>query len=181
MRNPFSANLSNLMNRVITAAGYLGAYLVVVGMLVTTYDVVARYAFNKPTFFAYDISRWIYYYATLLLAPVVLREEAHVRIDIVLIMLKKKVSRAMLETVSSALLVIACAFLLYQGALSTAEDIRTHIITNTSIRIPRFWLFMGIPISAFLLTWQGIVRLKSNFYKLVNILHEKKVENSMRR
>ena len=171
--SPILENLSNLMRWAITGAGYLGAYLVVVGMLITTYDVVARYVFNRPTIFAYDMTRWIYFYCTLLMAPLVLRNKAHVKIDIVLVMLRNKTYRALLETINSFLIIIACAFFLWQGVVSTAEDIVANTLTNAAIRIPRFWLFVAIPISAFLLICQAFARFRSCYHELLATLREK--------
>ena len=166
-QSPILEKLSTLMGWIITGAGYLGAYLVVVGMLITTYDVVARYVFNRPAVFAYDMTRWIYFYCTLLLAPLLLRKEGHVKIDIVLVMLQNKTHHALLETINSLLIVIGCAFLLWQGVVSTAEDIVANTLTNAAIRVPRWWLFVAIPISAFLLTYQAFARLRSKYHKLV--------------
>ena len=172
-QSPILEKLSNLIGWAITGAGYLGAYLVVVGMLITTYDVVARYVFHRPTVFAYDMTRWIYFYCTLLLAPLLLRNDGHIKIDIVLVMLRNKTHHALLETMNSFLIIVACAFLLWQGVASTAEDIMANTLTNAAIRIPRFWLFVGIPISAFLLICQAFARLRSNYHKLVATLREK--------
>lgn len=169
-------SISKFIGWAITAGGYAGAYLVVFAMLITAYDVVSRYVFNRPTMFAYDTSRYIYFYTTLIMAPWVLRNEGHVRIDIVLHLLKKDRHRALLEFITSVLVILACMILFYQGILSTAEDFIGHIRTNAAFRIPRFLLFMGIPISAFLLICQAIVRAKSNFNKLVTI-RKKKLEN----
>ena len=172
-QSPILEKLSNLIGWAITGAGYLGAYLVVVGMLITTYDVVARYVFNRPTIFAYDMSRWIYYYCTLLMAAWVLRKKGHVKIDIVLVMLRNKTHVALLETINSFLIFVACAFLLWQGVVSTAEDIMANTLTNSAIRIPRFWLFVAIPISALLLICQAFGRLRSHYHELVATLREK--------
>ncbi|OGP62370.1 MAG: hypothetical protein A2170_16120 [Deltaproteobacteria bacterium RBG_13_53_10] len=168
------AGLSRVIGWLITAGGYAGSYLVVFAMLITAFDVVARYVFNSPTLFAYDLSRYVYFYVTLLLAPWVLRQEGHVRIDVVLLLIREKKHRAVLEFITSMLVILACAILFYQGVLSTVEDFVGHIRTDAALRIPRFLLFMGIPISAFLLICQGIIRAKANYDKITALKEEKK-------
>lgn len=155
--------LSKFIGWAVTAGGYAGSYVVVLAMLITSYDIVARYVFNEPTLFAYDASRYAYFYATLLVAPWVLRKEGHVRIDLVLLLIKNERRRALLEFITSILIILACATLFYQGVLSTAEDFVGHIRTDGALRVPRYLLFMAIPVSAFLLICQAIIRAKANF------------------
>ena len=165
--------MSKLIDRIISVTGYGAAYSVVLAMLITCYDVVARYAFNSPTLFAYDSSRWIYYYATLLMAPWVLRNEKHIRIDFLFILLRRERTKALLNFGTSILVIVACSLLLYQGTLATIEDITSQMQTNTVIRIPRFLLFMGIPICAFLLLCEAIRKAKASFLEVVSFIKGK--------
>jgi C4-dicarboxylate transporter DctQ subunit len=159
--------MARLIDKIISGAGYAAAYSVVLAMLITCYDVIARYFFNSPTLFAYDTSRWIYYYCTLLMAPWVFRKDQHIRIDIILVFIRSNLPRDILNFATSILVVIACMLLLYQGTLATVEDISRHMVTNSAIRIPRFLLLMSIPISSFLLSFDAIRKAKACFLNLV--------------
>jgi len=62
----------------------IGAPLAPILAAVVFYDVIARYIFNSPTSWGYEIS-WMLYAANFLLGfAYALREGAHVRVDVIL-------------------------------------------------------------------------------------------------
>ena len=164
--------VSKCLDWIISASGYAASYGVVLAMLITCYDVVARYAFNSPTMFAYDVSRLMYFYATLLMAPWVFRKDAHIRIDLIFVLMSNKKGRAFLELATSVLVLVACGLLFYQGTVATVEDFVSGMRTNMVIRIPRFLLFMGIPICGFLLSCESIRKTKTKFHELADLLRQ---------
>lgn len=158
--------ISKLVDRLVVGSGYFGILLLLVGAVAVNCDVIARYAFNRPTLWAYDVSRYMLLPATLLSAAWIFREDGHVKIDLISNRLKGT-PKLVLETVTSFLGIIICAVLFYQGVMSTLEDIAVGMKTNDVLEINRFWLLMFIPIGSFLLTCQGIRRFTNNLMDLI--------------
>lgn len=162
------AYIPKLVDRIIVASGYCGTFLLLVGAFAINCDVIARYVFNRPTMWAYDVSRYMLLPATLLSAAWIFREDGHVKIDLILNRLKGT-PKLVLETITMLLVIIICIVLFYQGIISTAENFATRMKTNDVLEINRFWLLMFIPIGSFLLICQGIRKFKDHFVKLISL------------
>jgi TRAP-type mannitol/chloroaromatic compound transport system permease small subunit len=73
--------LLRFIERISGVSGETTAWLVVPLILATTYDVVARYAFNAPTQWAYEVGYMMMGTHALLGMAYTLREGGHIRID----------------------------------------------------------------------------------------------------
>ncbi len=62
--------------------GRIAAYSLYVLFAVMLFDVIARYAFNAPTQFAFELTLFIFSYACLLGGGYVLLHRGHVNVDI---------------------------------------------------------------------------------------------------
>ena len=69
------------MDQASQASGRAFAWLVVPLILAVTYEVGARYLFNAPTIWAYDVSYMLYASIFMLGGAYTLRHQAHVRTD----------------------------------------------------------------------------------------------------
>jgi TRAP-type mannitol/chloroaromatic compound transport system permease small subunit len=89
--SPYKIGIMKLLYYIDKLSGLLaviGMPLAPILSVVVFYDVVARYFFNAPTFWAYEIS-WMLYSANFLLGlAYALREGAHVRVDVFLNMFR---------------------------------------------------------------------------------------------
>jgi TRAP-type mannitol/chloroaromatic compound transport system permease small subunit len=73
--------LLRVIERISGVSGETTAWLVVPLILATTYDVIARYAFNAPTEWAYEVGYMVMGAHALLGMAYTLREGGHIRID----------------------------------------------------------------------------------------------------
>jgi TRAP-type mannitol/chloroaromatic compound transport system permease small subunit len=73
--------LLRVIERISGVSGETTAWLVVPLILATVYDVVARYAFNAPTEWAYEVGYMVMGAHALLGMAYTLREGGHIRID----------------------------------------------------------------------------------------------------
>jgi TRAP-type mannitol/chloroaromatic compound transport system permease small subunit len=73
--------LLRTIERISVVSGEATAWLVVPLILATTYDVVARYAFNAPTQWAYEVGYMMMGAQALLGMAYTLRAGGHIRID----------------------------------------------------------------------------------------------------
>lgn len=75
-------SLIGLAERWVLAVGVLAAALLVPLVLATTWEVVARYAFDAPTIWAYEIGYTLTGSHFLLALAYTLRQGEHIRIDV---------------------------------------------------------------------------------------------------
>ena len=158
--------IARLLDRVTTGCGYCGAFLILAGMFGISLDVFSRYFFNRPFGVAFDISRWTLLYATLLMGAWVLQEDGHIKIDIILVRLKER-TRALVETITSLLIILGCLAIFYQGIVSVAEQLRSGMETSDTTVIKKFWLTISIPLGSSLLIWQALKRFRASILTLV--------------
>lgn len=166
-------HVTRFMDRIVVAAGYVGAILAVVMALAIVYDVVLRFFFNRPTTWALDLVRYLLICITLLLAAWVLRGEGHVKIDIIVRLLKPK-TQAIISCVTGVLIMVACAIFFWQSAKATWADYNSGVMTGYSWDIPRATLMMVITIGSFLLLWQTIRRFQLQLNEATAMLRTKK-------
>jgi TRAP-type mannitol/chloroaromatic compound transport system permease small subunit len=87
----------------------IGVPLSLILAIVVVCDVIMRYLFNSPTFWAYDIS-WMLYSANFLLGfAYVLRERAHIRVDVILDLFKPRVKAGIEAFFILTTLLVFCA------------------------------------------------------------------------
>jgi TRAP-type mannitol/chloroaromatic compound transport system permease small subunit len=118
---------------------------------------VARYLFNAPTFWAYDLSYMLYAGIFFLGAPYALRRGAHVRTDFLYNALSAR-ARAALDLVGYVLFLPALGFL----TLVLFEDaLRSWTIRETTDiwRAPYYPLRWMMAVACLLLFLQSLVEL----------------------
>ena len=69
------------LDRVAIVSGHVVAWLIVPMVLALTYEVVARYGFNSPTLWAYDMTFMLYGTFFMLGAAYTLQRKGHIRTD----------------------------------------------------------------------------------------------------
>jgi TRAP-type mannitol/chloroaromatic compound transport system permease small subunit len=75
------ARAARRLDRIAVASGYLAAWLIAPMVLSLCYEVVARYFFNAPTQWAYDMTFMLYGSFFMLGAAYTLQRKGHVRTD----------------------------------------------------------------------------------------------------
>ncbi|MES0813137.1 TRAP transporter small permease subunit [Roseibium sp. SCPC15] len=122
-------------------AGRLVIFVLIIAML---YEVVARYVFNAPTLWAFDISYMLNGSVFLLGAAYALRKDAHVRIDF----LSQKLPVRFQQYLNGAIyllvmapLVLAFAWIATQKALKAFS---TGEVESVSPWAPLVWPFYGV-------------------------------------
>ena len=73
--------LVHLVDRLTGIVGHLGAWLVVPLFTIMTWEVVARFFFDQPTFWAYELAYMLTGAHFVLGIALVLRQRQHIRID----------------------------------------------------------------------------------------------------
>ncbi len=140
-------------------AGKAVSWLVLAITGVLAVEVVARYIFNKPTDFAYDLTWMIFGAYTILAAAYTFLAEGHVRVDVFTSLLSER-KRAFLEVILYLIFFFPLLiFLVYActdfAVLSWRGDERSSV----SLWKPPVYPFKTIMVAGFyLLALQGLAK-----------------------
>jgi C4-dicarboxylate transporter DctQ subunit len=136
----------------IILAGISG-FIVVFMMFVVSADVSLRYFFNEPLIWAPEITEVLLLYVAFLGAAWLLKEDGHVRVDIILVRVNPRV-KAALYLISGIVGILVCAILIWQGILISIQYTVEHISDPTILQLPKGHLLTIIPVGSLLLLIQ---------------------------
>ena len=153
------SSLSKYIDKLSEFAGKASAWLIAVLIFELVYDTIARYVFNAPTTWSYDISYMLYGSAFMGGAAYTLLLDEHVRIDIIYEKVSPR-SRAIIDAICYVVF-----FFPTMGALlfySTGFTIRSWKMleaSGESMWSPPIYPFKTIiPLTVLLLILQGAVQ-----------------------
>ncbi len=118
-------------------------------------ELFMRNLFNHPQIWSVEVTEYAMLYITFLGAAWVLKEEGHVRVDILLLLINPK-SQALLNSITSILGVIVCAVLVFYGTWSTWLHYQKVLYTFTAMELLKWPFLIVIPFGSFLLLIQFI-------------------------
>ena len=139
-------------------AGEFVAYWSIVAVFVYYYEVIVRYVFNSPTNWAHEGMFLMFGMQYLIAGGFCLRENAHVRVDVVYLHLSEK-SRALADLITSIFFFIFTMTLLVTGWIFFYDSYSIGEVSFTEWRIQYYPIKFALPLGALLLMLQGIVRL----------------------
>lgn len=134
-----------LFDRVIDAAAILAGVLFVYSTVGTCVEVILRYFFLRPTNWILETNEYILYIAPFLAAAWVLKEDGHVKMDLLVASLSAR-NQALLNTFTALIGIVVCLIIVWFGAVTTIDSFRTDYITSSGyIRINRgYFLMVGV-------------------------------------
>jgi C4-dicarboxylate transporter DctQ subunit len=147
--------LDNMYNRCIDYLFYISEALVIILMLIIVADVTIRYTLRGSIPWGFEFSEYTMVYLTFLGTAWLLRNNGHVKMDILNNILKP-IPNAYLNFIACIILVITCAMLLWYGTASTIDSMQSNLMSVKYYSIPKFIFIIIIPISSFLLIIQAI-------------------------
>lgn len=143
-----------------TATGWIAGWLIVPMTLAVSYEVAARYAFNAPTAWAYDVTYMLFGAQFMLAAAYALLRGAHIRTDVFYEHWSPR-TRATVDAVSYLLFFFPGMLFIFYA--SGAEAWKSWTIGERSDWTPwrpvLYPLKAMIPLSAALLLLQGFSEL----------------------
>lgn len=153
-----SSKIYAVFNQAINFFAILGGVLIVLMMLIIAAEVVMRYFFNRPIFWAEEICSYGLLYVTFLGATWVLRGDGHVKLDMVLLHLKPR-SQAMAILISSILGAIICLVITWYGTLSTWEHFKMGYEIPSLLSPPKALILAIIPLGSLALFIQFLGKI----------------------
>ena len=134
-------------------------------LLLVSHEVVVRYVFNSPTLFSVEISEYLLVFVAFISAGWVLKEDRHVQMHAFINLLPER-SRLWADILTSFGVMIFCGILAWKGGQTTimayAGDYHSSSLLNFPLWIP----YSIIPLGAFILGTQYIIRIGDRIKKL---------------
>lgn len=127
---PFVDTLSSISGKVAMVALCLM-------VAVVTFEVIARYIFNSPTFWSVEVSEYLLVTLAFLSLAYVLTQNGHIRLELVYTRFTGK-TRKIMECISHFFGVILCAIFVWQGLALAIWSFTKHEIENSVLGTPVF-------------------------------------------
>jgi TRAP-type mannitol/chloroaromatic compound transport system permease small subunit len=155
-REPFRFN--RLISRINGFAGEFVAYWSIIAVFVYYYEVVARYVFNSPTNWAHEGMFLMFGMQYLIAGGFCLRENAHVRVDVIYSQLSTK-ARAVADIITSVFFFIFVLTLLTTGWIFFHDAFEVQEVSFTEWAVQYWPVKFALPLGAALLLLQGVAQL----------------------
>ena len=138
--------------------------LAVVGLI--TIDVVLRYFFNAPIFWAHHVSLYMYGGFIMLAGGYCLLHRAHVRIDVIYRRLSRR-TQAILDVITAGLFFLYIVILLKAGYDAFVESWKLQETVIAAWRVVLWPAKLAVPIAAVLLLLQGTAKFGRDLFYAV--------------
>ena len=145
---------------VIQAMAWVAALVLGVMALAVTLDVVARNLGWGNTGWVVELSEYALPVATLLVAPWLLYRNEHVRLDVLLVLLPKRISLWM-ERGANVFGILICAVFVWYGTKLIFDSARLGSMMVKTLSIPEWWQYALVPVCFLLLAIEFGRRLRA--------------------
>jgi len=157
--------LRTIFDRTIDSLAVFTQVLLILIMLVVCADVFLRYFFNSPIFWVLESTQFALVFITFLGATWVLKNDGHVRMDIVIKRFSQR-TQDRVNIVTSVLCAILCLVVTWYGAIVWWDYFQIDYLYPGSLKIPAHLLESVIPIGGFLLFIQFLRKAYGYLEKL---------------
>jgi TRAP-type C4-dicarboxylate transport system permease small subunit len=140
------------------ACAVSAAVLLGLAALLVTGDVVARNVGLGTLPWILEVSEYVLPLATFLVAPWLLRNGQHVRLDAVLTAVPPAIARV-LDRFADAIGLAVCAVFVVYGARAIASSAGQGSLVIKSVVFPEWWLYAPVPVCFALLAVEFVRRL----------------------
>lgn len=152
---------TQVINRVNEWVGKAVSFLLVAMMATICYEIVARYFFNRPTIWSFDVSTYLLGFYCLLGGGFALLRGGHVNVDILYGRFTFR-KRAVLDCITSFFFFIFIAVLIWNGWKMSYGSFLQKETSGTLLDWPLFPTMFMVPIGAFLFLLQGSVKFMND-------------------
>lgn len=162
--------IKRLFNGLVFFCAVIASLLIVLAAFLVCFDVVWKFVSGNFLFWVSDIVEYSLLWITLLGAPWVLREKAHIKMDI-LINWFSPAKSALLVTATSGIGAVVCFILAWAGAMVTWQYFSTGYRLTTYLETPAWMVIIIVPIGLALLGVQFVAQSASAWqtYKLNHV------------
>ena len=145
------------LDRAIDSLVVVACALLVFALIAVSMEIVFRYFLNRPSIWVVEVTEYILLYITFLGAAWLLKEEGHVKVDILSNRLDAT-NLALLNVITSVIGIMACLTITWYGIVATLHSFQRGALTVGLIEAPKFAVLLVIPIGGFMLSLQFLRR-----------------------
>jgi TRAP-type mannitol/chloroaromatic compound transport system permease small subunit len=155
-------NLETKGTRLIdTINGWTGEFVAfwsIIAVFVYYYEVIARYVFNSPTNWVHEAMFLMFGMQYLLAGAYALREDAHVRVDVIYLMLSDR-TKVVTDLITSVFFFVFAVTLLVTGYIFMKDAVEVFEVSFTEWAIQYWPVKITIVLGDILIMFQGISKL----------------------
>ena len=159
--------MTKIFDRILVVLFWVAGGLLMFVTIGTCVDVLLRYSFNRPISWMLELTEYAMLYIPFLGAAFVLKEDGHIRIDLVITFLSER-SRGWLNVVTSFVGGVVMLTYTWFGAQVTLDYFKRGVPSLESLKTPMFLILMIIPIGGLLFSIQFFRQMKGYYQKLKN-------------
>jgi len=156
------AALSRLYGRFIEALALIGCLTLLAMMLIIVADVLLRNlalpGWPKGLAWSNEVSELMLYFITMAVAPWLLRQGQHIRVDILLQAIPRRAAWG-LEWVGDLLGLACCLLLCRYGVQATVASYQAGSLNIKTLVTPEWWSLAPLPIAFALLAIEMVFRM----------------------
>lgn len=156
----FMSNLDKYLRVIDTVNRWIGtidAPLIVIISAVMAFEVIARYVFNSPTRWSFEVSAFLFFIFAILGGGYTLLHNDHVNTDILYKRFPVRV-RAIVDTLTSLLFFLFAGVLLWQGTIYALSSTQNNQHSGTPWNPPIYPVLWALPVGALFLLLQGLAK-----------------------
>ena len=150
--------IADWIDRTSERAGQTFCYLVFVIMVITTIDVLARYAFNRPLLWGWLLNRQLFGVFILFAGVYAMCKRVHIRIEILYDYFPPRM-KLVAKIIALACFILFMGVLVWQAAWMGLNSLSMMEKASGAFRIPLYPFKLLIAVIAFLFLLEGIVIL----------------------
>lgn len=150
--------IGNAYRAVIHAFAYAAALTIGAVAVLVTLDVVLRNIGLGTIAWVVEVSEYSLPLATFLVAPWLLHKNEHVRLDVMLVLVPPRISRALARCADTAGILI-CAVFVWYGVFLVFDSARLGSMVVKTLTIPEWWQYAPVPVCFLLLAVEFLRRL----------------------
>ena len=154
--------LISVYNRLIQAGAVICGAVFMFMMVVVSIDAILRYGFSAPLAWEIEVNEYLLLYVTFLGAPWLLRQDGHVRVDILFAYIPERVARR-LTLITSLVGGLACLVLCIVGCQATWEAFVRGLPEIKTLAVPRWTLMWVIPYGSLLLSIEFFLKARGHW------------------
>lgn len=146
---------------VIQAFAWIAGLLLGAVALLVTVDVVARNIGLGTIAWVVEVSEYSLPVATLLVAPWLLYRNEHVRLDVLLAVLPRRLG-LLLERCADVVGIAICAVFIWYGVKLILDSARLGSMMVKTLTVPEWWQYALVPVCFFLMAVEFVRRLRAS-------------------
>ena len=159
--------VGSMVSKFSTVLAYLAGASAIAMMVSICYEVIARWLFNAPTIWSFEISGYLLVLITFFAASEGLKKGSHVNVDLIVTHLPNRL-RFFIHLIFTSLIAFYAFVLVWQSGELALRSYHLNEHSNTLLGVPMVIPELFVPIGCFILGLQAIIIFSSDIKLLLD-------------